>query len=645
MMFIWDWSILIIVLLFGKLQETYDKVDGLNSLWREFDALTKLLKCTCKVKCACDASKELDLHHQIIKLMQFLMGLDEYYQPIRSAILTRDPLPDVKDAYNNVSREESHRGFLSPLMCYELIGFPPGFKKFKNNANKAKQSFNANVDVKSDKQHSVSRCSFFNGNVLFNINFSKFFCANNKFVVDVSSLSIIVGHPNETLAIISHIGNLKLNNNIVLYDVIVVPGYCVSLLSVNKLIKDSKIFVGFDEEKCYIQDLTKQRTLGTSSKSGGLYLFNIPPKNSLVESNLVMSFHVSKLLWHNIIGHPADQVLTTLHNDPDISKSAFVPVCQAAVNYPKCPNDKGKTSLVENGSSPLLRNKTTDNINLYQEEVSATQFDGQSLSEGNIDSYDLLSPNQTENIFDQDIVVETPGLTRSNMCFATTLNKSIEPTSYIEALKDNNWVEAMNNEIEALNRNNTWSICYLPAGRKPIGCKWLFKIKYKATCDIERYKARLVTKGFNQREGFDYDETFSPVVKMVTDRCLISIAVKMNWSLYQLDVNNAFLYGDLIEDVYMTLPQGFNNDNGTKQGFVQSKFDYSLYVKRDGFVFVALLVYVDDIVITGNDEVGIKDFKRNLGMKDLFAAKMVDKDKKERSDVITEVLDKSDSKP
>ncbi|GKC17734.1 ribonuclease H-like domain-containing protein [Tanacetum coccineum] len=127
---------------------------------------------------------------------------------------------------------------------------------------------------------------------------------------------------------------------------------------------------------------------------------------------------------------------------------------------------------------------------------------------------------------------------------------------------------------------------------------------------------------------------------MVTVRCLISITVKMSWPLYQLDVNNVFLYGDLKQDVYMILPQRFDNDNGNKvyklnkslydlkqaprqwnaklatavveHGFVQSKFDYSLYVNSEWSVFVALLVYVDDIVITENDESGIKDFKKFL---------------------------------
>ncbi|GJY36045.1 ribonuclease H-like domain-containing protein, partial [Tanacetum coccineum] len=208
-----------------------------------------------------------------------------------------------------------------------------------------------------------------------------------------------------------------------------------------------------------------------------------------------------------------------------------------------------------------------------------------------------------------------------------------------EAMSDPNWVEAMNNEIEALNRNNTWTICDLPIGR-------IWKIKYKASGEIERYKARLVAKGFSQREGFDYDETFSHVVKMVTVRCLIGLAVVNNWPLYQLDVNNAFLYGDLVEDVYMTLPDGYNNEDkskvcklnkslyGLKQaprqwnaklttalaehGFEQSKFDYSLYTKHNGDKFIALLVYVDDIVITGNDDVGIKEFKLFLSTKFLI---------------------------
>ncbi|GJR20239.1 ribonuclease H-like domain-containing protein [Tanacetum coccineum] len=172
-----------------------------------------------------------------------------------------------------------------------------------------------------------------------------------------------------------------------------------------------------------------------------------------------------------------------------------------------------------------------------------------------------------------------------------------------EDVKNPNWVEAMNNEIEALNRNNTWTICDLPPGRKAIGSKWLWKIKYKSTGAIERYKARVVAKGFSQREGFDYLETFN---------------------------------------VYMTLPPGFDNDKSkvcklnkslyglkqaprqwiakltkalTEHGFVQSKFDYSLFIKKSDNVFIVLLVYVDDIVITRNDLNEIEKFKEFLKTK------------------------------
>ncbi|KAJ8754375.1 hypothetical protein K2173_002826 [Erythroxylum novogranatense] len=107
----------------------------------------------------------------------------------------------------------------------------------------------------------------------------------------------------------------------------------------------------------------------------------------------------------------------------------------------------------------------------------------------------------------------------------------------------------MKQEIDALQSNATWEVVPLPQGKRPIGCKWVFRIKYNSDGTIERYKARLVAKGYSQREGIDYQETFSPVAKHVTVRVVIALASQNNWPLLQLDVYNAFLQGDLHEEV------------------------------------------------------------------------------------------------
>nr|GEV14146.1 retrovirus-related Pol polyprotein from transposon TNT 1-94 [Tanacetum cinerariifolium] len=115
----------------------------------------------------------------------------------------------------------------------------------------------------------------------------------------------------------------------------------------------------------------------------------------------------------------------------------------------------------------------------------------------------------------------------------------------------------MTTKIHALENNKTWIFTLLPSGKTPIGSKWVYKIKLRSDGTIDRYKPRLVAKGFNQKEGIDYTKTFAPVAKMPTVRTLIVVAVQNGWPIQQLDVNNAFLHGDLNEEVYMTVPQGY----------------------------------------------------------------------------------------
>ncbi|KAM1740365.1 hypothetical protein ACFX11_015945 [Malus domestica] len=198
----------------------------------------------------------------------------------------------------------------------------------------------------------------------------------------------------------------------------------------------------------------------------------------------------------------------------------------------------------------------------------------------------------------------------------------------------------MDAELLALDQQNTWTLTRLPPGHRAIGCKWVYKIKYHSDGTIERYKARLVAKGFTQREGIDYKETFAPFAKLITVRCFLAVASVRNWCVHQLDVQNAFLHGDLCEEVYMHLPpglcrQGENNVcrlnkslYGLKQashtwfhkfstaihqaGYQLSKADYSLFTKVRGHSFTVVLIYVDDMIITSNDEVAIHDLKHFL---------------------------------
>lgn len=223
------------------------------------------------------------------------------------------------------------------------------------------------------------------------------------------------------------------------------------------------------------------------------------------------------------------------------------------------------------------------------------------------------------------------------------------PKNFKEAMMHEGWRNAMAEKIKALQDQGTWVLQELPPGKNALGSKWVYTNKYDEQGNLKRLKARLVIQGNHQVEGIDYNETFAPVAKMVTVRTFLAIAAIKNWEVHQMDVHNAFLHGDLEEEVYMKIPPGFDNKNsnlvcrmkksiyGLRQssrcwfeklatalrryGFLQSYCDYSLFTLTRGNIQINVLVYVDDMIIAANDKVALNVFKDYLGrcfkMKDL----------------------------
>ncbi|XP_022024616.1 uncharacterized protein LOC110924952 [Helianthus annuus] len=349
----------------------------LNCMWKQLDQLLALPSCTC------DASKQFNDFNHLIKLMQFLMGLDSTYQYVRTNLLTKETLPTVKDAFSIISREESHlhmkifseripnntvsfaaktnQGFDSKKKgirppnpnlkcshrnktghtiekCFELVGYPTWMTS-KNNGNKGSRVSNNVITETSDtaslssamssltseqvaqllsllndKSKIDAQSSGFAGRSVDSMCFNSFvdmscetscdpkpvYCFSNFFKdgnrvgwiidsganqhmvmtdvgfinqIDVTEYNIKVKHPNGTSALVTKIGDVKLSDKVILYDVFLVPDYCVNLVSVHKLAKDCKLTVTFDENNCYIQDSQTKKIKVTGNQLNGLYFY------------------------------------------------------------------------------------------------------------------------------------------------------------------------------------------------------------------------------------------------------------------------------------------------------------------------------------------------------------------------------------
>lgn len=306
---------------------------------------------------------------------------------------------------------------------------------------------------------------------------------------------------------------------------------------------------------------------------------------------------------------------------------------------------------------------TTDTVNLSNmEAVSPIQ----ALHESDDDGHNSQALRRSSRVsvrpqWQKDYIVNQAisnvaktGIDKTFHCFMSALTTKLDPVLYKDAVQQEEWVAAMNSEIDALELNNTWEIVKLPPGKTSIGCKWVYKTKSKADGSLDKHKARLVALGCKQVYGEDYTATFAPVAKMSTVRALLAVAAIMDWHAEHMDVSNAFLHGDIEETVYMKFPPGYtgigsrifkdkpgsNTSNasfvlkllkslyGLKQaprqwfrklsqtlinlGFSQSKSDYSLFTKVSSTDTIVILIYVDDLMICGSNLEAIQHIQNML---------------------------------
>ena len=376
---------------------------------------------------------------------------------------------------------------------------------------------------------------------------------------------------------------------------------------------------------CYISTLSANRKkldpkghpcvfLGFQPNTKGFLVYNLHTNDLTTSINVV--FYENHFPLHH-----TTQEIETQPIPPIVSPTPFQSE-QYSFDTPAF--NPSNTSMP---SEPVLRRSTRDRktptfLNDYHTFLNSTNT-------LNPISASMMHPGKSSVTHPLDSVLSYSRLSPSHKHFALSISTTVEPKTYTEASQHDCWLKAMKAELEALQSNNTWTLTKLPHNKKAIGCGWVYKVKYHADGSIERYKARLVAKGYTQMEGLDFLNTFSPVAKLTTVKLVLALAAINGWHLRQLDVNNAFLHGELNEEVYMQLPPGMvvphsnqvcrlnRSFYGLKQasrqwfhrlstlllnnGFTQASSDHSLFFSFNNESFTTILVYVDDIVLTGND--------------------------------------------
>ncbi|GAA0142710.1 transmembrane signal receptor [Lithospermum erythrorhizon] len=337
--------------------------------------------------------------------------------------------------------------------------------------------------------------------------------------------------------------------------------------------------------------------------------------------------------------------------------------------------DFDKDVTIEHGDHEVIDSESDDELEIEHQVTTQENSRGQGITgdvghggeinndqtieQGGTDILDPPSPNPTPMETRTSTRVRLPSTKYSPHEYVLLTDEG-EPTCFQETLgreDEQEWVKAMKEEMNSLEKNKTFILVDKPPGQIFLKNRWVYKIKIGEDNIKPRYKARLVVKGFGQRQGIDYEEIFSPVVKLTSIRVILGLVAHLDLEIEQLDVKTAFLHGDLEEDIFMEQPEGFEVKGkehlvcklekslyGLKQaprqwykkfdsfmgehGFTKTLIDHCVFIKRlSNNDFVILLLYVDDMLIVGKNMNTIKELKCQLSkafeMKDLGSARYI----------------------